>query len=193
MLLFEFAESMRPSSRSAPKVPSLPPYSPDFNSHRDRLRQTNSVPPRDASPHVRAGVRPHRGRTQSLYARRMRQLRPPLRLPSCYVLMDKNQKCLKYKRIQTPSGLGLVGRGCGGRLREVAHAARHHSDPAVPHDRRRDGQLARTGPVVAATSMMGLGSARMVRTKISTMEPSNWAFAQRSNSARASVALRAFL
>ncbi len=49
------------------------------------------------------------------------------------------------------------------------------------------------GPVVAATSMIGLGSARIVRTKTSTMEPSNCAFAQRSSSARASVALRAFL
>jgi len=48
-------------------------------------------------------------------------------------------------------------------------------------------------PVVAATSIIGLGSARMVRTKSSTTAPSNCAFAQRSNSASASVAFRAFL
>ena len=31
--------------------------------HRTRLLPTKSVPQRDASPHLRAGVRPHRGRT----------------------------------------------------------------------------------------------------------------------------------
>src|SRR5580692_12272205 len=46
---------------------------------------------------------------------------------------------------------------------------------------------------VVATSMMGLGSWRMVRTNTWTMAPSNWALAQRSSSASASRELRPFL
>ena len=46
---------------------------------------------------------------------------------------------------------------------------------------------------MVTTSMIGLGSWRMARTKTSTMRPSNCALAQRSSSARASTAPRAFL
>ncbi len=67
-----------------------------------------------------------------------------------------------------------------------------YPDQSRPVQERR-GQLPRTGPVAATTSMMGFGSARMVWTKSFTMAPSNCAFAQRSSSARASVAVRAFL
>src|SRR5277367_4595497 len=48
------------------------------------------------------------------------------------------------------------------------------------------------GPLVA-TSMMGFGSWRIVRTKTWTIAPSNCALAQRSSSARASLELRPFL
>ena len=54
-------------------------------------------------------------------------------------------------------------------------------------------QELRCAPPLAATSITGLGKARMTRTKSSTMAPSNCAFAQRSSSARASFAWRAFL
>jgi len=51
----------------------------------------------------------------------------------------------------------------------------------------------RVVPEAMATSMMGLGKVRMVRTNTSTIEPSNCALAQRSSSESASGALRAFL
>jgi hypothetical protein len=47
------------------QVRFLPPLQSGLQPHRTRPCQTKSVPPRDASPHLRAGVRPHRGRTRS--------------------------------------------------------------------------------------------------------------------------------
>ena len=57
----------------------------------------------------------------------------------------------------------------------------------------RGNQALRCVPEAVVTSMMGLGRVRMVRTKTSTMEPSNCALAQRSSSESASGAVRAFL
>jgi hypothetical protein len=49
------------------------------------------------------------------------------------------------------------------------------------------------GPTVVATSMIGFGNCRIVRTNSSTIAPSNCAFAHRSSSVSASEAGRPFL
>ena len=52
----------------------LPPYSPNFNPHRERLRQAESPPPQGRRPHrPQPGAR-HRRRHGRLHTRRVRQL-----------------------------------------------------------------------------------------------------------------------
>ena len=93
--------SERPSNRSAPRSAFCRLYSPDFN------------PIELALAKLKAFLRAMRPRTFEqvcaliaaalgpLYVRRMRQLRPPLRLPSCYALMENARR-----RSSTPCRAG---------------------------------------------------------------------------------------
>ena len=59
-----------------------------LQSDRTGVRQTESVLARRSSAQLRPGLQPDRDRARALHARRMRELRTPLRL-SCYVVIEK--------------------------------------------------------------------------------------------------------